>query len=285
MKKRLKNSQKETVDTEIFNKTMLIKRIFSSIVIIGFVVFSLFHNFLFNMLTISLIGLGLYEFFVMVEKKGIKIYKYFGIFIGLMIPVSIAFKFELTKGWEFLLIVITLISLIMLQFKRKDSTGALVGISVTMFGVLYVAWFFSFIIKIHYLDNGLNFVGALIIMTKSVDIGAYLIGMRWGKHPLIARISPKKSIEGAFGGMVFSIFASIAVSNLMGITYLHAVILGLSIGLVGQLGDLSESLLKRDCQIKDSSKIIPGIGGVLDLIDSLLFSTPVFYFYIQQFLN
>ncbi len=264
---------------------MLVKRILSSAIIIGFVVFSLFHNLLFNLLTITLIGLGLYEFFVMVEKKGIKIYKYFGICIGLMIPVSVAFRFELTKGWEFLLIVITLISLIMLQFKRKDSTGALIGISVTMFGVLYVAWFFSFIIKIHNLNNGLNLVGALILMTKSADIGAYLIGTRLGKHPLIARISPKKSIEGALGGIIFSIFAGLAASSLLGITYLHAAVLGLSIGLVGQLGDLSESLLKRDCQIKDSSKIIPGIGGVLDLIDSLLFSAPVFYFYIHQFLN
>lgn len=227
-------------------------RLISSIVIIGLVIASLFFDIVFNILAISIIFFGLHEFFNMVEKKGIKVYKYFGIFVGLLIPASIAFKFELTKGWEFLLIVLTLIALIVLQFRRKDNTNSLIGISVTMFGVLYVSWFFSFLIKVHYLPGGVGLVASLILITKGTDIGAYLIGTRWGKTPLIAHISPKKSVEGAIGGLVFSILAGIASKHFLNVSFLHAAILGFAFGLVGQLGDLSESLFKRDCQVKDS---------------------------------
>jgi len=259
-------------------------RLISSAIIISFFILSLFFDLIFNIFAISLIVLGLNEFFGMVEKKGLKVYRYFGIFIGLLIPLSIAFRFELTKNWELLFIVLTLITLIILQFRIKDSSNAVVGISVTMFGVLYVAWFFSFIIKIHNLPNGMGLVASLIMVTKGADIGAYLVGTRWGKTPFIAHISPKKSVEGAIGGLLFSVLFGIAARPLLDVTYLQAAVLALAFGFIGQLGDLSESLLKRDCQIKDSSILIPGIGGTLDLIDSLLFSAPVFYFYFSRVL-
>jgi phosphatidate cytidylyltransferase len=217
----------------------------------------------------------------MIEKKGFKVYKYFGTAIGLIIPISIAWKFELTKRWELLFIVLVLISLFLMQLRRRENTNAVVDIAVTIFGILYISWFFSFIIKLRLLANGAGLVGALVFMTKSGDIGAFLVGSKWGKHPLIARISPKKTIEGALGGLIFSVGAAIASMPLLNFSFLNTVLVGSFIGIFAQVGDLCESLIKRDCAVKDASGIFPGLGGVLDVIDSLLFTAPVFYFYIS----
>jgi phosphatidate cytidylyltransferase len=157
-----------------------------------------------------------------------------------------------------------------------------VGISTTIFGILYIAWFFSFIIKIRLLPGGIGLVIALLVITKSGDIGAYLIGKWLGKTPLIPRISPKKSVEGSFGSLIFSMAAAMLSKPLMpdSFSIFHLALVGICISVLAQLGDLSESLMKRDCGIKDSAVFIPGFGGILDIIDSLLFTAPVFYFYI-----
>jgi phosphatidate cytidylyltransferase len=157
-----------------------------------------------------------------------------------------------------------------------------VGISTTIFGILYIAWFFSFIIKIRLLPGGTGLLAALLLITKSGDIGAYLVGNWIGRTPLIPRISPKKSVEGAFGGLIFSIAAAMLSKPLMpaSSSMFHLALAGICISILAQLGDLSESLMKRDCGIKDSAAYIPGFGGILDLIDSLLFTAPVFYFYL-----
>ena len=95
-------------------------------------------------------------------------------------------------------------------------------------------------------------------------------------------ISPKKTIEGALGGLVFSILGGLACKGLLPFGYGQLLVISVSLGILGQLGDLSESLLKRDCQVKDSGNIFPGMGGILDEIDSLLFTAPVFYFILAR---
>ncbi|MBM3245181.1 MAG: phosphatidate cytidylyltransferase, partial [Candidatus Omnitrophica bacterium] len=224
-------------------------------------------------------------FFTMLEKKGISIYKYFGIGLGLMIPLSILFRFELTKKWELLFLILGLLFLILMQFRRRQNSGVIMDISATLFGILYVAWFFSFVIKIRYLDGGLWFLTALLLITKLGDIGAYFIGSILGKTPLMPRVSPKKSVEGAIGGLVFSVLGAVISEPFLRLPYSHVIFLGLGLGILGQLGDLSESLMKRDCQVKDSGNILPGMGGILDEIDSLLFTAPVFYFYLSVILS
>ena len=125
----------------------------------------------------------------------------------------------------------------------------------------------------------------LILVTKSGDIGAYFIGSRFGRHNLIPRISPKKTVEGALGGLFFSLLVSVSCIGFLPMFGLvRLAILGICLGLLAQVGDLSESLIKRDCQSKDSGKTFPGLGGVLDAIDSLLFTAPVFFFYVRVFL-
>jgi len=271
---------------------MLIKRIISSAILICIASMAIFIDWFCGLLVTVFIIIGLYEFFTMLEKnKGISIYKYFGIAMGAIIPLSILFNFELTRNWELLFIVLALLFLILMQFRRRENAGVIVGISTTIFGILYVSWFLSFLIKIRYLENGAGLLTSILVITKLGDIGAYLVGIRFGKLPLIPRISPKKSIEGAIGGLAFSVLGAFASRPFLstfafgGITigqpYLscwHLMFIGIFLGILGQLGDLSESLMKRDCQVKDSGDIFPGIGGVLDSIDSLLFTAPTFYF-------
>ncbi len=264
---------------------MLAKRIASGIILIGIIIATLMIRALFNIVVILFIIAGLYEFFTMLENKGIKIYKYFGIAIGILIPLSTMFRFETTKGWELLFIILALLFLILMQFRRSDNTGVVVDISTTLFGILYISWFFSFLIKIRDLPGGAGLLASVLLITKLGDIGAYFIGVRFGRTPFMPRISPKKSVEGAIGGLFFSVLAALACRPFLNLDYLELALVGIAFGIIGQLGDLSESLIKRDCQVKDSGKILPGMGGILDEIDSLLFTAPVFYFFLSVILR
>ncbi|MFH1777202.1 MAG: phosphatidate cytidylyltransferase [Candidatus Omnitrophota bacterium] len=268
------------------NDVMLGRRFFSSIVLTFVVILAVFFlpGWFFSLIVTLLIAFGLHEFYTLIEKKGLLIYKYFGIFIGVLLPITIFLRFEPTKGWELFFITFVTFMLFIAQFARRDSSQAIVGISTTMFGIFYVSWFFSFLIKIKYLPYGGALVSFLLLVTKSGDIGAYFIGTKFGRHSLIPRISPSKSIEGTIGGLLCSVFAA-AVSGiyLNQVPFVHLMTMGLGLGIIGQIGDLCESLIKRDCNVKDSGTSLPGMGGVLDLIDSLLFSTPIFYFYISHF--
>jgi len=264
---------------------MLIKRIITSIIVLSVIISTFFLDWLFGLLVTVFIVIGLYEFFKMLENKGITTYKYFGIGVGIVIPLSLIFRFELTKSWELLFIALALIFLILMQFRRRESSGVITAISTTIFGILYVSWFLSFLIRMRYLANGAGLLAAVLIITKFGDIGAYLVGSRFGKTLLMPRVSPKKTLEGALGGLLFSTLGAFLSASFVNFTYLHLAFLGLFLGLLGQLGDLSESLMKRDCQVKDSGKIFPGLGGVLDSIDSVLFTAPVFYFYMSVILK
>ncbi|HQP92233.1 MAG TPA: phosphatidate cytidylyltransferase, partial [Candidatus Omnitrophota bacterium] len=216
-------------------------------------------------------------------------YKYFGIVLGAVIPLSIYCKFSLTKGWELLFITVALLTLFLLQFSRRESTNAVVGISTTMFGIVYIAWFFSFMIKIKILPYGTALVGCLLLITKGADIGAYLVGMKFGRHSLLPRISPKKTIEGTLGGVFFGILGAftskIFLPDFSIFSWLNMIMIGIVLSGIGLLGDLSESLIKRDCGTKDSNGIFPGLGGVLDVVDSLLFTAPTFYFFLNYYLS
>ncbi|MDD5432770.1 MAG: phosphatidate cytidylyltransferase [Candidatus Omnitrophica bacterium] len=264
---------------------MLKNRLFSFVILIGIIFGVIFVDWLTGVFVTIFIAFSLYEFFTMLEKKGLHPYKYVGILIGVIIPLSMVMRFELTKSWELLFAVVLLLFLFLMQFRRRKNQGAVVDISTTIFGILYVSWFFSFLIKIRYLPGGLGLLGAVLLITKSGDIGAYLVGSRFGKTPFVPRISPKKTVEGVVGGLIFSCLGALISRPFLNVNTEKLILLGLLFGVLGQLGDLSESLLKRDCGVKDSGKILPGMGGVLDEIDSLIFTAPVFYFYMNAILN
>jgi phosphatidate cytidylyltransferase len=267
------------------DKTSLAKRIWSSFLILslaGLVIF-IFPNWVFSLLAAALVGIGLAEFFGIAEKRGILVYKYFGIIIGTLVPVITYFQLGM-EGYftvEPIMIMIACLFLFVLQFTRRDTSQAITSISVTMFGLLYIAWLFSFFIKLKFLPQGALLVAFIILVTKIGDVGAYFVGSFIGKRALIPRISPKKTVEGTIGGLVFSLLAALASKlYLPSFSFAHLFTLGILLGILGQVGDLAESVLKRDSGVKDSGANMPGFGGVLDMIDSLLFTVPIFYFYV-----
>jgi phosphatidate cytidylyltransferase len=135
-----------------------------------------------------------------------------------------------------------------------------------------------------------------VLLVKFNDIGAYTIGMLFGKRKLIPEISPKKSVEGLFGGYLFSIIVSLIVWGIakklnngwvgcLPFHFANAIILPILLTTFGVIGDLAESLIKRSVNVKDSSSRFPGMGGILDIMDSLLFAAPVMYLYLLVFMK
>lgn len=268
-------------------------RWFSSTVMISLSIAALMFKWVFFLVALALTIGGLYEFFYLIKKKGIPIYSYTGIAIGSIIPVFAFFQIEPTKKWDLFFIALALLTIFVLQLMRNDNRNAIVGISTTIFGVLYVSWFFSFLIKIRFLMPevpwaGVKLVGFLLLITKCGDMGALLVGSKFGKKPLVPKISPNKTVEGAIGSTMFSMGAALLAYKLvpahLDLSLFHIAMMGAIFGGLGQLGDMSESMMKRDCGVKDSGKMLPALGGALDAIDSLLFSAPVFYFYIISIL-
>ena len=264
-------------------------RFAASVVCIAVVVGLLFFCPLpwFVLFVFVLIGFALFEFFTLLRQHGVPSYRFFGVSIGLIIPVVVYMEQGVTNSGEVLFLVLACLFLFLLQFSRKNNSEALVGIALTLFGILYVSWFSSFIIKLRFLDGGAVWVAYLIAVTKAGDVGAYIFGSLFGYHKLMPHVSPKKSLEGFWGGVLLSVLLSYGLGRFLPIHFNlpHVLILGAMIGIVGQIGDLSESLMKRFCETKDSGALLPGIGGVMDLTDSILFTAPLFYFHLAIFLR
>lgn len=262
----------------MFNKRLISSLVLSLVFILSLFVFP---KWVFVFLSMLFCGFAAYEFFLLAETKGIPALKAIGVFGAAIIPLGIFKGFETIRGWELLLVFTIIFVLFLIQFTRKQNNQLVVTIAVTLFGIFYTSWLLSFTVRIFLLPQGNLLVGFLLLTTKMGDVSAYICGNKFGRHPLIQRISPKKTIEGAvcafFATILFSCLSKIYLPQF---SIIHLFLLGVLFGILGQLGDLSESLVKRDCNTKDSGYLIPGFGGVLDLIDSLLFTAPVFYFYL-----
>jgi phosphatidate cytidylyltransferase len=186
--------------------------------------------------------------------------------------------------WTFVAVVMFAFIAQSAQFEKPGRTMA--TIAGTVLVVAYIGILGSFIIQFRWLPNGAVLLAALIATAKGADTGAYTLGRIAGRHKLWPRLSPNKTIEGALGGLVFGVLASLIVFTfaryvlkIPTLTSVAAVGFGVVVGSAAQLGDLMESMIKRDCERKDSSASVPGFGGVLDVMDSLLFAGPVAYGY------
>jgi phosphatidate cytidylyltransferase len=162
--------------------------------------------------------------------------------------------------------------------------------ALTLLGLLYVPFLFNFVAFLALTPGNIELNRFLLIyllaVTKFSDVGAYVVGSLMGRHKMIPRVSPGKTWEGFIGAIFTSLVISVALTYEMGekigaLSLTSGIILGLLLPLVSVVGDLAESVVKRDASIKDSGRSIPGIGGALDLIDSILFTAPVLYFYLQ----
>ncbi len=152
-----------------------------------------------------------------------------------------------------------------------------------LFGVFYVGLLLGHYALLRTLEHGIELVFFVIIVTWLSDTGGFFIGKPFGKHPLAPTLSPKKSIEGLLGGILFSVSGAI-ISQFTYVPFFslgQCVMLGVGLALLGALGDLAESAIKRSVHVKDSGTIIPGHGGVLDRVDSLLFTGPAMYYYVM----
>ncbi|HEV3122444.1 MAG TPA: phosphatidate cytidylyltransferase [Isosphaeraceae bacterium] len=170
------------------------------------------------------------------------------------------------------------------QFEQPGRTMA--TIAGTVLAVAYIGILGSFIIQLRWLNQGTVAMVALIATAKGADTGAYTLGRLAGRHKLWPRLSPNKTIEGALGGMAFGLVAALIVFagaryalHIQALDWPVAVGYGLLVSAAAQLGDLMESMIKRDCARKDASTTLPGFGGVLDVMDSLLFAGPVAFGY------
>jgi phosphatidate cytidylyltransferase len=191
-------------------------------------------------------------------------------------------------AWPMLSFVGVLMVAFVAQSLQFEATGrAVATVAGTMLVVAYVGLLGSFIIQLRWFDgckHGLLPLAFLIATAKGADVGAYVVGRLAGRRKLWPALSPNKTVEGAVGGLVFACIASLIVErvaslsdSLTGIGWAGATAFGLVVGVAAQVGDLMESMIKRDCGKKDASAAVPGFGGVLDVLDSLLFAAPIAY--------
>jgi len=194
------------------------------------------------------------------------------------------FLFFSTLGDPFLIGSLAMVSLVWLAFRsfRKE---ALTGWVWTIAGIVYIGLLLSHIVALRGLDMGREWVLFALFVTFASDSAAFLIGSTWGHRKLAPAISPKKTWEGAIGGAAAAMLVSPLLVLLfdLRIGYSEAILLGLAVSFFGQLGDLIESLFKRKMKVKDSGSTIPGHGGFLDRMDSVVFAAIVVYYYVAWF--
>jgi phosphatidate cytidylyltransferase len=204
-----------------------------------------------------------------------------GLALGLLVTASAAIKIAFPLERLLISFVIGAILLAHLVAGRERKTG-LQDSAVLAFGVLYVAWLPSHLISIRQLHEGIFLVFFLFAVTWANDMAAYYSGTLWGRHYMAPVISPKKTWEGALGGLGGSLTVACVCWAwfLPSLSLRDALIVSCLLGVAAPLGDLCESMLKRSAGVKDSGALIPGHGGLLDRIDSLIFTIPAFYYYL-----
>ncbi|MBN2645193.1 MAG: phosphatidate cytidylyltransferase [Desulfuromonadaceae bacterium] len=170
-----------------------------------------------------------------------------------------------------------------LLFDYRDLSLVITEAGQVAFAWFYVPVLLSHLALLHQLPHGASWVFLVLLLTMGCDSTAYFVGTRYGRHRLYPAISPKKSIEGGLGGLAGAVLmAQLSCWTFIPqLTTLDALVIGALVGVLGQLGDLFESMLKRSCGVKDSGAIFPGHGGMLDRLDSLLFTFPVVYLYVS----
>ncbi|PID58391.1 MAG: phosphatidate cytidylyltransferase [Ignavibacteriae bacterium] len=239
-----------------------------------------------------ILGIGLvafWEFSGLVEYKNAKINFLMGI-----ISISALIINAYIQFIDFLPLIILFSILVLISELFRNNGSEILNIGATFLGIFYIGLFSSTIILIReffsdsqmlYPEGGYLII-SILVSIWICDSAAFFIGSAFGRHKLFPRVSPNKSWEGAIAGFVFSIIAMIAAKALILeiLTLTNAIIIGIIVGVIGQTGDLIESLIKRDAKVKDSSSLVPGHGGIFDRFDSLFLTAPSVYLYLYLFI-
>ncbi len=240
-------------------------------------------------------AVGAWEFFRLGEQAGARPLIVFGIIWALLFVAAALFNGERTSSPEAaeyvdwataaLLAAAAVLPLVWLTIFRREA--ALESWSWTLAGILYAGWMLSHYVMLRQLDDGRELVIMAVFTTFACDTAAYFVGRAWGRHRMTPTVSPNKTWEGAAGGFAGAVAAAAALCYLLNLgnwslplSYLEAVGVGCLVGVGAQIGDLAESLVKRRAGVKDSGHLLPGHGGLLDRIDSLVFTGVIVYYFV-----
>ncbi len=289
-------------------RQIFFRRLFSFVILWTVILTALFSGYrwlsdtVFLVIMVALAAAGLAEFYSLAEKDDLICFKYSGMAGGILLMVGTFLNLTGRLGihnsparvndFETSFLILFVLGLCVRQFVSRSNTAGILAISTTLFGLMYVPWLLNFIQKINFFPNvnGHFYLLYFVLITKFSDTGAYSVGSLIGKHKMIPRISPGKTWEGFFGAIVVSTAASVlfvhfAHNQMPAMNWVHAIILGVVLSVAAVIGDLIESLFKREAGLKDSGRFFPGIGGILDLLDSLLFNAPIMYLYLRHVLH
>lgn len=235
---------------------------------------------LFSVFVAITVGLALWEFLQLYFKSRGVVFIHLACFLGAA-GILFLMNGNLIPPFQWIGLGLTLVILVGFFLSPTSMRQLLPSWLAYVFGVLYVALLFGHFILLRQLPEGIALIFFVLIVTWLSDTGGFVFGMAFGRHPLAPVLSPKKTIEGFLGGILFSIVGAILCHAwfVSFISLSHSLMLGGILAICGTLGDLTESAIKRSVQVKDSGTLIPGHGGVLDRIDSLLLSAPAFYYY------
>ncbi|MCP4007292.1 MAG: phosphatidate cytidylyltransferase [bacterium] len=279
----------------------LTKRIFTAIMLIPPVLWVCYTGGLpYLAVVIAFSVLGINEFYGFISAKGATPHRLPGLISAAALPVIVYF------GNEFMAIsfmTAIFLTVMIMQLTKAEVHEAIASVSATFFGVFYVGWLLSYAVSVRFIaddlslrsglefDPRIGFFFMVFCLTAAVgsDTAAYFVGRKFGRHKLAPEISPNKTIEGAIGGIllggvaaglackfIFDTFIDEALAA--DFSYIAAGLFGVAIAAVSIIGDLVESVLKRDADLKDAGGLLPGVGGVLDRIDSALVAIPVMYY-------
>ncbi len=272
----------------------LTKRVLSALVIVPLLLYIFFKGgWLFVFLIELAILLGVNEYFSMVEQKGLMPKRLIGT-VGALLIGGVAYLGQL----DYMAVAVTLLAMLVLadQVRGMDIRTGITSSAVTLFGMVYIGWMLSHAILLrfpaHHSDRmGIFFVILALAGTFLADAGAFFTGRAYGRRKLSPIISPGKTMEGALGGLIAGTAGVLATKLVFdwwilpepgtGMPFYYCLLLGPVLALVSIAGDLFESMIKRDAGIKDSGNVIPGHGGIMDRLDSLLLAIPVTYYFLR----
>jgi len=277
---------------------MLKKRVISALIAIGvgapFIIFA--GKFAIYLFTLIIHAACLYEYFNMtMGKDSPKELRLSGVFTGIAVLFIYIF---FGKAAFISALTITVISYAVYFLIRMDKNldeltpknnsqvgKVITDLSLIIFGIFFFSLLLSYIPLLRDSYDGLKWVIMLMAVVWLGDTGAFFTGSKYGKRKLYPKISPNKSLEGAFGGIIFSIVAAVLCKWIFfwSLDYVDCIVLGTIGAVFGQVGDLVESMFKRAVAVKDSGSVMPGHGGVLDRFDGIIFAAPFFYFYVSMF--
>ena len=233
----------------------------------------------FLLLITLVVGLGLAEFYRMLSTKGLPCRGWLGVAFGVLLPLAFYVGGPANQA---AVAAIVVLSFIVGLVTRQEMVSSVQSIAFTLLGVFYVGWLLSYVLLLRLLIDGPYYVFYIFGIVWLGDAAALVVGTLIGRHKLAPSISPHKTIEGAVGGLLGSLCGAILGGLwLLGrFSLVQSLAAGGMLALLGQLGDLSESLLKRSVGVKDSAVFIPGHGGILDKVDGILFGAPALYYYV-----